>query len=662
VSLWGFFIGGKMAQGNTTGSESTVATGMSSLSSYVRDIFNSFKESRLPWETIWEECWYNFLGQYQPRLNWKKEKEGTGNRSRAFVKLTTLKCHTAHSKIVDVIFGSGTDVPFDMEAVETADLGITADQAKELVRLSIERLKDHFKEIDIHLIYDTGILELAILGTSVLKGPIVETRKKQRAVPRMVGGVPVGEVAPDVNPYEIQTYTEEIPVIDAMPLWEYYVDLNAKTPADSIGEIHFQRLLPAQFRRLAYQGGYFPDAVREAARRATTTDTDDKRYIQLADNFTGERGAKDTRVSTLEFWGLVPATMLAEAGAEIPPDTDPEDDLEALVVLAADGIVIKACVNPLGHRPFYVCPYKKRPNVIYGMGVAEAMRDSQKIMNSAIRMLIDNKALSGNGMVGINLDRINTKRTKDLKVYSGKTWFTKGNFAPKDAIDSITFPDTTAGLRELMELFERFSDEETGIPKYTHGEQSNFLNKTASGMSMLMTQANINLKTVIKNIDIYWTEPIAEAFNSWFENFAPRQGGPNLPMKTKATGTDSLIAKELKMENLMKFMQITSNKEDAIFMDRPKLIKEIANILETRDVMRTDEEIKEIMEAMTKMGNEGKDWREIVDIDRLFPFLTRSEQMQILVLMGIQPSTDPGELAALEARQQPTGKQQAVLA
>jgi|GEM_PF-2622246 len=631
-------------------------SGRSALSNYVQDIFNSFKESRLPWEAIWEECWYNFLGQYQPGLNWKKKTEGAANRSRVFVKLTTLKCHTAHSKITDVLFGNGVEIPFEMKAINTEKLSLDATKIKEIVKTSEDRLKDHFKAIDIHQVYDTSVLELAILGTAVLKGPIVETQKKQRAVQRMVGGIPASEVAPDVNPYVIETYTETVPVIDPVPLWEYYVDLNAKTPAASIGEIHFQRLLPAQFRRFAYQGGYIKENVLEAARRATTTDTDDKRYVQLADNFTGERGAKDTRVSTLEFWGLVPAEMLADAGVELPDGTDLEDEIEALVVLGGNGIVVKACVNPIGHRPFFVCPYKKRPHVIYGMGVAEAMRDSQKMINSSARMIIDNKALSGNGMVGVNIDRLDTKRMKnDFTVYSGKTWYVKGNVAPRDAVDSIAFTDVTSGLRELMELFERFSDEETGIPKYTNGEQNNFLNKTASGMSMLMTQANINLKTVVKNIDIYWTEPIVEAFNSWFQNFAPMQGQPALPIKTKATGTDSLIAKELKMENLMKFMQITASKEDAIFMDRTKLIKQVADILETRDVMRSDDEIKEIMETMTKMGSGDTDWREMVDIDRLYPFLARSEQAQVLAMMKITPSADTNELAELAARQQNTG-------
>jgi hypothetical protein len=632
--------------------ESKNLSGQLALSRYICDIFESFKKARLPWEEIWEECWYNYLGQYQPHLNWKKKTEGTANRSRIFVKLTTLKCNTAHSKITDVLFGNSVNIPFETKAYNTEGTNLNSDQIKELVRISDERLKDHFKTIKLHEIYDTSILELAILGTAVLKGPIVETQKKQRVVQRMINGVPVSEVAPDVSPYTVQTYTEIVPVIDPISLWEYYVDVNAKNPESSIGEIHFQRLLPSQFKLMAYQGGYIKDNVLEAARRATISDANDKRYIQLADNYTGESTTKDSRVSVLEYWGLVPVKMLEDAGVELPPDADEEDSIEALVVLAADGVVIKACINPLGHRPFYVCPYKKRPHVIYGMGVAEAMRDSQKMINSAARMIIDNKALSGNGMVGINLNRIDTARMKnDFTVYSGKTWYVKGNFSPKEAIDSITFADVTGGLRELMEMFERFSDEETGIPKYTNGEQNNFLNKTASGMSMLMTQANINLKTAIKNIDIYWTEPIVAAFNEWFATFGFSDGFiPRIPLKTIARGSDSLIAKELRMENLMRFMQVTQNKEDAIFMDRTKLIKEIANILETRDVMRSDEEIKQIMETMNKLGSEGKDWREIVDIDRLYPYLARSEQAQILTMMGIKPSDDSNELAELTMR------------
>ncbi len=619
--------------------------GQTALSAYVTDIFQSFKTARIPFEEIWEECWYNYLGQYQPHLVWKRKTEGKKRRSRIFIKMTSLKCNTAHSKIIDLYSGKG-GVPFDATPVNAEELGLDADTAKDLAEKRKQRLKNHFRKIELEERFDTGLLELAILGTAVLKGPIVETRKVPRVKRRTISGIPVDQINPDVNPYEIYYTYESLPVYDHIPLWEYYVDVNAKSNADSIGEIHFQRLLPAQFRRFAYQGGYIKDNVREAARRATANDPDDKRYIQLADNYMGSQGEKDIRVSVLEYQGLVPVSLLKDAGVDVPADVDEEDSLEAIVVLASDGIVIKACVNP-GKRQFKVCPYKKRPHSIYGQGVAEAMRDSQKMINSGARLFIDNKALSGNGMVGINLDRINTKRTKDLEVYPGKTWYVKGNFSPQDAIGSVSFPDITMGLLQLIELFERFADEETNIPKYTHGEQNSFLNKTAAGMSMLMTQANINIKTVTKNIDDYWIEPIVEDTDAWFSEFADDSIG-KLPMLMKATGTDSLVAKEIKMENYMKFLQITSNPQDAIFMDRVKMMKAIARLLETEDVMRTDQEIKGIVDEMSAQARMPKNLREIVSIDKLYPQLSRNEQVQVLKELGIEPDMNiqsmPGPL------------------
>lgn len=609
----------------------------SNLTSYIRNIFESFKTARKPWETIWEECWYNYLGQYRTDLNWRKKTEGKGANSKIFIKISTLKCNTAHSKLIDVLFAGKGEVPFDLQGINIEKLGLDPEAAKVITTEAKSRLASHFKYIELEELLDTAILELTILGTGVVKGPIVERRKKYEVVQRKVGGIPVSELDNTVNPHELKTIFETVPVLDHIPLWEYYVDVNAKNTRDSIGEIHFQRLLPEKFRQLKNQGGYIKENVMEAARRATSTDPDDLRRIQLADNFMGEQGDKDRRVSTLEYWGLVPAQYLKEAGCELPDDVEEESDIEALVVLAADGIVCKACVNPFGRRPFYVCPYKARPGIIYGMGVAEAMRDSQKMINSSARMIIDNKALSGNGMVAVNLNRLDIKKTGICEVYPRKTWYVKGNFAPRDAIDSVTFADVTGGLRELMEMFERFADEETGMPKYTQGQQDSFLNKTAAGMSMLMTQSNINLKTVLKNIDNYWIEPIVEAFYSWFSNFEPDPNTPVINMKIVARGSDSLIAKELKMENYMKFMQITANPQDAIFMDRVKLMKNIARILETDDVMRTDEEIKNLMATMSQAANTPKDLREMLDIDRLYPYLARSEQMQILQQIGVKP-------------------------
>jgi len=221
------------------------------------------------------------------------------------------------------------------------------------------------------------------------------------------------------------------------------------------------------------------------------------------------------------------------------------------------------------------------------------MRDSQKMVNSSARLIIDNKALSGSGMIAVNRERIDTKLTKDLRIYPRKVWYLKGNYAPKDAIDEILFKDITRGLVELMEMFERFSDEETGIPKYSSGQQDSFLNKTAAGMSMLMTQANINLKAVVKNIDDYWIEPIVEDMADWF--MQTTQGARGL-FRVRATGAASLMAKEVMQERVAQFFQITGkNPQDAIFVDRPELMRELAKLLNLQKCIRPKEEVEKIL-------------------------------------------------------------------
>lgn len=636
------------------------------LSQYVLDIFEAFKTSRAPYEEKWRECQLNYLGQYQEQTRWRKI-EGKGRRSRIFVKLTTLKCNTAHSRIVDSFLSGRKNLPFDVEALNAGDYGIDPDQASKMALEFKRKLERHFKTINLPDKLNGGVLELSILGTSVLKGPIIEEHSKTIVMKRTVAGIPVNELDQSVNPWQMDSVVEAVPTIDHIPLWEYYVDANAKSNSESIGEIHFQRLLPAQFMKLAKGGGYNRTNIRIAKQRATSADHNDKRRDMMGDNWMGEQGLKDKKVPVLEYWGLVPVSMLKSCGVQdIPVDLEDDDAMESLVVLAADGLVIKCCLNPLGFRPFYVCPYKKIPHQIYGEGVAGLMRDSQKMINSATRMLIDNKALSGNGIIGMVWNKIDWKRTGTADIYPGKTIYFKDGTNINEALGQISFPDITNGLRELIELFERFSDEETGIPKYTTGDSGSFLNKTASGMSMLMTASNVNLKSVMQNIDDFWIEKIVEGFYQWFMEM-DEDHSSKIPLKIKATGSDSLMAKEIKLENLLKAKQVTNGQPAALFIDDAKFWKEVFNILEIPEVMRSDEQINSIMEEAAKQAGQGKDLRELIRIDAIFAMLSGKEQAQILLEMGIEPDPErtgitptiaPGAASTAEAPSSSEGQMQ----
>jgi hypothetical protein len=609
------------------------------LGSYCVDLFNKFKDARRYWEIIWEECFWNFLGEYQPNLRWRRETEGQDQFSRIFVKLTTLKCNTAHARITDALF-KGRDLPFSYDPLDETTLGLDKISATKITAEVRRNRMDHFKKIGLRETLSSATLELAIMGTAVIKGPIMDSDSRPVVKERMIGGIPASEFGIDeLQSYDLTTEVDEFHTYAHVPLLEYYVDPNAKKPSRSIAEMQFTRMLPAEFMQFKNLPGYDPEKVKTASKQTAvhTDEDDDGRRIYMGDNLTGNNAPKDSKINVLDFWGLVPAGMLrAEGVKDIPDDIEDDDQVEANVVLGGDGVVLRAVYNDLKERPFYVCPYKEVPFSCYGHGVAWSMLDSQKIINSSARLIIDNKAMSGVGMTAINLDKINTRRTKNLKVYPRKTWFLKGTANASEAIQPVVFPDITRGLQELMTQFERFADEETGIPKYSHAQQTSFLNKTATGMSMLMGAMNINLKPVLENIDEYWIVPIVQSDYEWYMSM---EEGPKIPLKVKAKGTESLIAKELRLDNLMKAMQVSNNPQDSAYLNRDKIMHEVFDILDVSDVVRSEEEIEaQRQQQQEAMGDANQDTREFIQFDRLYPQLHRAEQIQLLEMLDIKPA------------------------
>lgn len=608
---------------------------------HVNTVFEELKTARKPFEEEAEEWWFNFISQYNPKTTWRT-KEGEDNRSRIFIKMTQLKCYTAHAKIMDAI---GPEIPFSMEALKTLDYSqIPPDAMDKIVEFRRKYINDYLKSTRFLDVLDNAVLSSTIFHFGVIKGPIIKRKKEMRHTRRMVGGIPVEQIDPSIPPYESNMQEVEKYACDEVPWWDYYVDPYVKHNSLSYAEVHFKRLLPAEFRAMADEGGFDEARFKECLKNIDElkevgegSDTDHT-YRMLGDNYTGKQANKDGRIPVVEYWGFIKAKHIREFGSDVPAGIDGEADVEAIIVVAGYGNVIKCQYNFLGKRPFHLINWKKKPNCLYGNSPAGLMADSQSMINSGCRMLVDNKALSGNGCLVVNRDRIDFLKTKDLKVYPRKTFFTKGNFAPREVIDSLTFPDVTLGLQQMVEMFMRFSDEETAIPKYTHGESDGFLNKTATGISMLLGQTNLNLKPVLKNIDDNVLEPLIEAYDSLFSMFEyPPE--VNIPLKIYATGTVSLIAKEIIVEQMMRLLQITAgNPEDAMLVDRRKMLREIANKLGYADFVRTDEQIQQIEQMLAQqMQGQQMEIKGRVDIDRLYPLLARTEQIQILERAGIQP-------------------------
>lgn len=460
----------------------------STLEDFISVLFTQFAQGRKPYEEKWLECWWNFIGQYNPN-NKLQTTEGQQHRSRVFIRLTQQKVRAATAKVMDTL---GTEIPFrlvplvDNPKIEF-DLAPIANAQKDIIR-------NQFKKIDLRDTFDTAMLEMAIYGTAILKGPVIEehiVEGLQENVRNVLGWqVPMWQIPFKDYPRWRRTYVKQREKrVYPVSIWDFYTDNNADVCNKSIGAMEKHTYSPYEFQQIFFGNPeYNQENVVAAYNMACLPEEYRKLEVQQGQNYMGEQNPKDLKVTVVEYWGQAPYALVKPHLKEVPEGVSNKDTdlVECAVELACISSetdvlssikILKANLNPSGDRIFKVCPYIKNPGSPWGIGVAESIRDSQKLINSFARLTVDNKALSGNGMFAINKEQIDTRATKDgLKAYPGKVYFVKGDV--RQAIVPLSFPDVTGGLEVAMDRFERWADEESGIPKYSQGEAANsYLNK-----------------------------------------------------------------------------------------------------------------------------------------------------------------------------------------
>ena len=149
-----------------------------------------------------------------------------------------------------------------------------------------------------------------------------------------------------------------------------------------------------------------------------------------------------------------------------------------------------------------------------GVGIPENIQDSQMMVNSSVRSFVDNKALASNLLIFCKANALQPGQTKDL--WTGK-WFELANTV-RDVREAMNFqvvPDASNALVEMINMFERFSDEESNMPKILEGESPAFNPKTAFAFGQLMQSANKSLGKVIRNREIQQYIPVIKALYHW---------------------------------------------------------------------------------------------------------------------------------------------------
>ena len=602
----------------------------------VEDRFAQAERAREHDEARWLQAYHNFRGLYGKSVRFRESE-----KSRVFIKVTKTKVIAAFGQLVDVIFGTGqfpigvkeTKVPEGVstykhldnapnietsepeqkeetpeEVVNPFDVGYEGDgkvlkagatfssgesalenaldeadvafkdgpnpdpqalqlsPAKDAARIMEKLIHDQIEESNGSSELRNALFESALFGTGVVKGPF----NFNKTLSRWEKDEETGERT--YNPLAVR-----VPRIEFVSIWDFFPDPNATTMEDCEYTFHRHKMNRSQLRGLAKLPHFNKDQIRECLGMGSNY-TEKDYETELKDNHhTEEYG--DGLFEVLEYWGVMDAQYAREAGMELPDEVDDLDEVQ-VNAWVSNGKLLRGVVNPFTpyRLPYNAFPYERNPYSFFGIGVAENMDDSQQIMNGHARMAIDNLALSGS--VVFDVDESALVGGQSMEIYPGKV-FRRQSGMQGQAIHGIKFPNTTQENLQMFDKFRQLADEQTGIPSYSHGQTGvQSMTRTASGMSMLLGAASLNIKTVVKNIDDFLLRPLGKSYYQWNMQFFEGELAIEGDLEVNAMGTNSLMQKEVRSQRLTMFLQTAQNPAIAPFVKISKIVSELAYSLD----------------------------------------------------------------------------------
>jgi hypothetical protein len=593
----------------------------------IRDeYYAAWRAEREPLEETWNLAYDAFRGKYSSSnlARWRR-LEGTEWRSKVFVRLTRLKVLAAVAQIEDVLFQGGA-LPYRIAPTPQPEwapgLAIPREEAEERCRRMHRALDDVLAEAHFRKKLMGAILEMAVYGMACLKCPVIRPLSECRYVPQVPGnlrakdtravpgsGSPSDPGGPALhwNPSLLRRYgrlirtetTRMAPGVDHPNLWDLFWDMEAGDFQSGQGIIHRLKMSPGMLAGLVDRPGFLPDAVRRAV--ASQADRSGGGTETSEGPGRAQLKKRARTIEVLEFWGRVPVEDLA--GTKLDGAVSDSREAEIMCVIAGDEIIRPPVLNPYpdGRRPFRFGVWEEVPHEAVGVGIPENMKDSQMMVNSAVRCFIDNKALSGNVLMAGNPR--NLAAGQNRSVYPGKFFELAEHVTDvRQALQFFSPPDVGSGLLDLVGLFERFADEESGVPKLLEGQSSQYDPRTAFAFSRLLENANRQLGKVVRNIDEGLIVPSVEGIYHWLMAVDPRESIKG-DYRVNATGSDSYRDRITRGENLQNFLMFALSSPVLAPLVKPRpLLAEVARTrgLDADAFLRTEEEAAEVMEEIAK--------------------------------------------------------------
>jgi len=608
------------------------------LGTHLTNLFSQYVADRRIAELRWIKNLRQYLGYYDPEI----DKALSPSRSRAYPKVTRVKCISTLAKIMDLMF-PGNERNWSISASPSADInpqdaqvalqeamqrdqavGVQPNVTNDYVQNAIQTLAD--KRADsLSTLLDDQLQELGgdqtsdyialnrevlrsgiLFGIGTLRGPYA------RAVPvvKWIVDPQSGQPAPQ------QTITYK-PMFEFLPVWDFYPDMSAKTFQQMDG--YFMRLVMSrsQVRDLANRPDFFGSVIRKYLSQNTTGNYKLQPYetelkalgVKVNVN---EYKTETTKYEIIVWTGPISGSMLQAIGIDVPEDKI-GDEVSAEIWSVGDQ-VIKAVMNPwsiLGEdvKTIHTFSFDQDDTSLIGHGLPNVVRDSQMSICASTRMLLDNASVVCGPNVEVNLKML--LPGQDLEdIHAYKVWLRDDDDLTTvniPAIRNLPIDGHLNELQQLITLFMQFADLETFVGPASGGDLDNGPSepfRTAAGASMLRSDAALPFKDIIRNFDSF-TQSLIQSMVAFNRKFNPNEAMEG-DFNVVARGATSLIAKEIRgiqVDNLAG----TLRPEEMMHVNERKLVEARFRTRDLEDILVSPEEAERRKQAQQQTQTEMQD-------------------------------------------------------
>lgn len=558
-----------------------------------------------------EQRWLTDLRQY--RGQYEPEEEALMKGSKAFARKTRVKVKSVDARLMDMLFPASKERNYSIKATPeptvpasrkkiiiqeltkakgsppTADevKQVIADYASQTATKMATRIDDQLTEAKYRATCKEVMHSGHLYGTGILKGPLVERRTRHA-------------YKWDGKRYMQTTRTFTAPFMAAVPIWRFYPDMTVTRIEDCRYTWEHHRLGRQTLAEMAERKTFnrqailsYIDANPDGAIKLMRYEQD-LRAIGQQQNLLSTM--KTGQYDVYERWGWLKAEELLACGIEVPQDRMHETFYSNVWVLP-DGQVIKAVLSPMvaTTSTYHLYYLDKDETSIFADGYAAIMRDDQGLINSALRMSVDNAAVCAGPEFEVDTRAFPTG-TDITNIHPLKVWPRNGGDFQYPAIRALNFDSHTNELMQLMDKFDAQSDETTAVPKFTYGDNpQQGAAGTMGGLSMLLGQANISLKDNVVSWDEGITKPFINNLYHWNMQFS-KDDSIKGDYDVAATGAASLVAKEVRAQALAQY-GATLQPEERALIKWESFARQKSQAMELEDLIKTQEEVDKEMNS-----------------------------------------------------------------